>query len=157
MPDPYERHSRSRWEWGSPGARSQERAAATQDDPTRNRIPGKKNPGLCKGEHWKGPHRTVLEPRYWTWHKGSCGWRPSYNGDAPWWNCYHHEICEGCGKDFGKVTPARCPGYHEITQAEQRAIDVEVAAHKQRVAARAVRKRVITGPQGYRKKKPGSA
>lgn len=156
MPDPYERHSRSSWEWGSPGARSQERAAAAHDDPTRNRTPGKKDPGLCKGEHWKGPHRTEVLPRpYGRPTSRGCGWRASYGKDqAPWWSCYHREICIGCQKDFGAVSPQRCPLFHEITPADQKRIDVEVAAWEERRKTwRSPRKPVITGPQGYRKKK----
>lgn len=156
MPDPYERHSRSRWEWGSPGARSQERAAAAHDDPTRNRTPGKKDPGLCKGEHWKGPHKTEVRTRHGGWSGArTCRWRPSYDGSDPWWTCCHHEICVGCGKDFGKVSPRQCPLFHEVTPAEQRFLDAELVTwRKRRASQRIYRKPAITGPQGYRKKRP---
>jgi hypothetical protein len=161
MPDPYERHSRSRWEWGTPGARSQGRAAAAQEqlvpDIIREgkRPPGKKDPNLCKGQHWKGSHtlEPVINVNGWR-SKKECGWGISWVwGDCkPVWYCCHELICSGCGKNPGKSP--ECPLYHEITTAEQAFLDEEIRKSQERHAAwRLRRKPVINGPQGYRKKR----
>lgn len=156
MPDPYERHSRSRWEWGTPGSRSQERAKATRDDPARSRIPGRKNPDLCKGTHWKGPHdpRIEVNTSGWTGGREECGWSVwSWRSSEPYWWCRHVLICAGCGKNFGGVPMSQCPLYHAVTPAEQAALDAEVTRQDEHRAAWRIRKPVITGPQRYRRKR----
>lgn len=161
MPDPHDRHARSKWEWGSPGQRSQERAAAAQDDPTRNKPPAKKDPDLCKGQHWKGPHTPEIEENPKAWLGGKrrvCNWGlrswVREDEDPFGWFCQHVLICSGCGKDFGGVYFRRCPLYHDITRAEQEYLDGELAAYRKRRASWKTRtRRVIDGPTGYRKKR----
>ena len=159
MPDPYERHSRSRWEWGSPGSRSQERAAAAQDDPAKTRTPGKKDPDLCKGQHWKSGHTPALRVRipYFRKSKVYCYWGLPYwddDADAAWY-CSHEEYCSGCGKILlTRISNAQCPQYHEITKTEKASVEREREERAVRRASWKKRPRkVITGPQGYRKKR----
>lgn len=155
MPEPYDRHSRSRWEWGNPGARSQERAAAAQE-PSVKRPPGKKDPDLCKGQHWKGPHTPEIEvnPSGWPMSRKECGWGVSWVwGECkPVWYCRHVLICSGCGKDFGVCPLAQCPLHHEITPEERAFLDEKIRESEERHSAWR-RKPIINGPQGYRKKK----
>lgn len=147
MPDPYERHSRSRREWGSPGQRSQERAAATQDDPVRRKVPAKKDRDLCKGQHWKGPHTPEIELEYnqVTGQPGTCGWRGRWwSSSKPYnWTCSHVLRCSGCGKDFGGASRGQCPRFHEITSEERQLIDAENAAAEERRARWKTRTRKI--------------
>ena len=157
MPD-RGRHARSKWEWGTPPPRSQERAAAAQDDPVRKKAPAKKDPDLCKGRHWKGPHTPEPEltchPQ--TGQPGDCAWKGRYWGsDEDYhWACSHVLKCPGCGKDFGRASPGQCPRFREITPSERSRIDAENAESAARQAKwRWARRKVIDGPQGYRKKK----
>jgi len=156
MPDPYERHGRpGRWDYAeSQPARSSARAAAAEE-PAVKRPPGKKNPDLCKGQHWKGAHtpETELSSTRYIAPNAKCGWRVDYK-DETYWFCHHVLICSGCGKDFGGVYMKRCPLYHDITPAEQEWISKEIEeSRKRRAKWRIHRRPVITGPQGYRKKR----
>lgn len=155
MPDPYDRHGRSRDpDWGSNPPRSQQRAAAAEDDKGK-RPPGKKDPDLCKAEHWKAPHQLVLRIRELGWRREmKCGWGTSYfyRGDARW-HCAHEEACSGCGKImFPSIPKERCPEYHEITSEELAAVQADYA-RREAAISRARRRPVIDGPQGYRKQK----
>jgi hypothetical protein len=161
MPDPFERHARSKWEWGAPGARSQERADAAHDDPARKRVPGKKDPALCKAVHWKGPHQPELRMREYGWRRtATCKWAISgwRKPGEPSWHCAHEEVCSGCGKILrANISDEECPGYHPITAAEIAAIEAKRAEEEARLAAAQARwqprRLPITGPQGYRKKR----
>lgn len=110
MPDPYERHGRDKWEWGTSGPRSQQRAAAA-DDEKLPKVPGKKDPSACKQNHW-GPHEPelILVP-YGS--RPKCGWYPSYahRGEfVPRWDCLHQEHCRHCGKVLrDRLKAAECP------------------------------------------------
>lgn len=167
MPDPFERTGRAgKWDWdNSQPARSQARAAAAQEHlvPEVNkegkRPPGKKDPNLCKGQHWKGPHTPGIELQNNGWlagRKKECGWAVYWrmHERKPYWSCRHVLICSGCGKDFGACLPAQCPLYHPVTSKEQAWIDAEIARREQQEASWVRRRKpIITGPQGYRKKK----
>lgn len=154
MPDPYERHARTRdlsGAWGpNPGRRQARMAAAAE--PVVKRPPGKKDPDLCKALHW-APHKPVLRIREFSWKKPlKCAWRNFWSRDVPEWDCNHEEVCSGCGKVLRiTVGAAGCPDFHEITETEQQALDTEIELWRVRRAAR--RRPVIDGPQGYRKKK----
>jgi hypothetical protein len=154
MPDPYDRHARPGKWWGYYGgqpARTQTRARAAKE-PDGKRPPGKKDPDLCKGQHWKSTHTPEIglgKTRY----KTVCGWRVDYK-DETYWFCLHVLTCSGCGKDFGGVFMKQCPLYHDVTPAEQAWIGKEIEERKERRARWKIHHRpVITGPQGYRKKR----
>jgi hypothetical protein len=158
MPDPYERHSRNRWEWGSPPGRSEMNRDAAQDDPARAHTPGKKDKDLCKTAHWRGPHqpelRMMLNP--FNLKKRECGWgaRGWISEEEIHWYCYHDEICTGCGKVLRSfINKEECPGYHEITAEETAACEAERQRRREFRVSYQIRKPIITGPQGYRKPK----
>jgi hypothetical protein len=119
------------------------------------RPSSRKNPELCKGLHWQ-PHVPVITLRMLRVKKG-CGWSilPWNFAPDPYWSCWHVLICEGCGKNFGRIPVAQCPSYHAITPGERELLDTIVSDY-QTWASRGKRKirGIITGPQGYRKKRP---
>jgi hypothetical protein len=47
-----------------------------------------------------------------------------------------------------------CPEWHPITDAERSRVEAEIERRREHRSARAERKPVITGPQGYRRPKP---
>jgi hypothetical protein len=154
MPDPYERHSRpGRSDYAdSQPSRSSAKAAAAQE-PQGKRPPGKKNPDLCKAQHWKSGHTGELrEVRQYRKKTPGCYWIPSHTGMKPWWHCCHEKICSGCGKilQYG-ISPRECPFYHELTASELAAIEAET--DRIRNLRKGIMRPRITGPQGYRKKK----
>jgi hypothetical protein len=165
MPDPYERFGRpGKYDYDdSQPSRSAARDAAAQEHlqpeiiPEGKRPPGKKNPDLCKGQHWKGPHTPEAVVNVNGWHsKNECGWGVSWiwGNCEPVWYCRHVLICSGCGKDLGKPSVEECPLYHEITPEEQTLLDEKIRESEERhLAWQQRRKPVIQGPQGYRKKR----
>jgi hypothetical protein len=160
MPGPFERRSRPNGSCEglySQPSRSQLRSAAVAADvrePAR-KAPGKKDPALCKAAHWKGPHKPGLiknEPLFR--REFPCRWDASWTADGPEWFCYHEERCARCGKVLrSRVGREECPEFRPITDDELAAIEAEIKRHEGIRAARAARKPVITGPQGYRKRK----
>lgn len=158
MPDPYERHGRGSGEWDGQPPRTQQRAAAAADDPDpARRGHGKRDPGLCKGMHWKAPHQPVL--RQYSWNNSTCGWTVYWHGREPsepvWW-CGHQEYCSACGKQLQfRLLGKQCPGWHPMTKAEQTQLDAKRQDMLDRAARwrYAPRKPPITGKQGYRKPK----
>lgn len=159
MPDPHERHGRpGRYDYAdSQPSRSQQKAVAAQE-PAGKRPPGKKDRDLCKGRHWKGPHvpEVRLEYNRVTGQPGKCGWRGRWwSSSKPYnWTCSHVLKCSGCEKDFGGASRGQCPYFHEITDEERQSVDAKNAAMEKRQARWKTRtRRIITGPQGYRKKK----
>jgi hypothetical protein len=174
MPDPYERHARPGKHafYGEPpkGSRGQLRDAAAQEQlvpeilKEGKRPPGKKDPDLCKARHWKGPHTPELRVRApWSRRRAdrvSCYWGLPYwsdIGQQPLWYCSHEEHCSGCGKILRtRISDVECPLYHEIIKAEREAIETEAGKIRDQRAKWRYRKRpLITGPQGYRKKRDG--
>jgi len=160
MPDPYERHARpGRWDYASSQPpRSLAKAAAAQE-PQGKRPPGRKDPDLCKAQHWKGSHTPELR-EVKAYRRGTmpcCYWAPSYTGREPWWFCCHEEVCSGCGKILEyKILSSRCPHYHEILPEEREWLAAETERTRELRAKWSYRKRpLITGPQGYRKKRDG--
>jgi hypothetical protein len=170
MPDPFERHSRpGYWDyWGPVPSRSQQRAAAAAEQlhpevvPQGKRPPGRKDPDLCKGAHWKGPHRPGIRLRANGWLGGrqECGWGTSWRGGEEHhaFFCRHEEVCTACGKTLrGSNIPAsECPLFHAITPEEHARIEAEIKRREELgTKRRARRKPPITGPQGYRRRKAG--
>jgi hypothetical protein len=162
MPDPYERHSRNSWEWGPVPARGQSRAAAAdQDLGSVKRLPAKKDPSRCKAAHWKGPHQRELRVKeYGGWQrKGRCAWVISWTDpDKLTWNCLHEAFCPGCGKVLATVIGfSDCPDAHPVTGDDRAWFEKEHARRDALTARRKLRGRpVISGPQGYRKRKKES-
>jgi hypothetical protein len=162
MPDQWERHGKAnKWgydDWDSIPSRSQQRQAAANDDPVRDRVPGKKNKDACKANHW-GPHTPnyVFFRNPWrTRAMTNCGWSTVYrNGQfTPTWYCGHSGRCTACGKRLWK--PPVCPT-RTRDDIEPPVWIVEQAKEETReyLARRAkwMPRRVIKGPSHYRKPK----
>jgi hypothetical protein len=163
MPDPYERHSRPNGcceSWYGQPSRSQLRAAVVAEQvhpeviPQGKRPPGRKDRNLCKAAHWKGPHQPEFTITQGGWSRGECRWGISWTDpDQPSWICRHEERCAGCGRVLRtSVSSAECPDFRPVTEQEQAAIEAEIVRREQVVPWRRQRP-VITGPQGYRKKR----
>lgn len=132
MPGRFERHARSRWQWGTPGSRSAEVRGAAQADPDpAKRAAGRKNTKRwCRGKPGV-EHRRVIVLHSQYGHK--CGWRETghwvYAGPrlprgvpvpGPWrrnrefvvtdrrWQCLHEVQCLACQKYLGPAP--ECPG-----------------------------------------------
>ena len=135
MPGRFERHARSKWDWGLPGSRSAEVRDAAQADPEPARkAPAKKDTRRwCRGKPGV-KHRVVIVLHSPYGHR--CGWRrtghwvqtgPSLPKGVPvpkrwrWsqrgnrefvvtdrtWVCLHERQCITCSKFLGPA-PA-CP------------------------------------------------
>lgn len=162
MPGQFERHARGKWEWTLPGSRSAEVRTAAADDPEpARRPPGRKNTrAWCKGKQGVGHvPQLVWHPVLWGLGDPSCRWRPSWltpDGEyAACWSCNHREECARCGKVLrAGVLRSECPAYPG-TPEQHTAAEVEAAAIRERIAQRRAvpRRPVITGPQGYRRKR----
>lgn len=173
MPSPFERHSRPD-EWSGQPSRSQLRRAAAEDDAGTNgsidstgvvgkRAPGKKDKSLCKAAHWKGPHQPEIVLANETWEdqfRSCCRWGPIWSGEdhaaVVRWRCAHEVHCAGCGRIMEyRIPKEKCPTYPGTE--EQRAVAQQQAFewNEERRSSkwRPRRKPIITGPQGYRKKK----
>lgn len=164
MPDPFDRHARPGDGWEAQPSRSQLRRAAAMedggdsravDDPliVAKRAPGRKDRNLCKAAHWKGPHQPEIRPCIdpFTNHGRECGWDASWRQDKPVWVCRHEEVCTGCLKVLrGLLGRDDCPDFRPITEDERERIGAEIASRRE---WRQSRKPVITGHQGYRRKR----
>lgn len=160
MPDPFERHGRKRNEWDSRPSRSAARTAAAtvpEREPAK-KAPGKKDPDLCKATHWKRPHQPGLRLRS-DGQGRQCGWDIHWWKEKATWVCYHEEACSGCGKILRSRLPdEECPQFCPLTAGQQASIDSRIAARKEEAAQWLARRRrqpkpVISGPQGYRRKR----
>lgn len=167
------RHARSKWEWGTPPSRSAERSQAVAEDV---REPAKKAPARkdtrswCKGKVGTGHVPAIVVDHAYPFRfdrrTTGCHWRVGWSSDKAadivFWGCLHHELCANCGKvlrDRWSLPSAECPAYpgspEQRAEAEAELIETE----KRRAeweGKRRTRKRPITGPQGYRRKRAPS-
>ena len=163
MPRRFERHARSKSDWGSPPGRSAERSSAAAE-------PAKRAPARKDTRRWcKGKPGREHVPRIVRLRTGyvsrSCEWVPRYDwrairaGDDNFpvrWACGHFESCANCGKilrDLGGIPVAECESYPG-SDAQRAAAEREAAEFLERRAGRRRnRKPPVTGPQGYRRRK----
>jgi hypothetical protein len=164
MPRLNERHGRGtgRDSYDSQPSRSDlVRAAVDDDDP--DPVKGKVIPwpkGKCKRS--KAGHEAIIQLRQdymvTRWSK-ECGWKPYWGGanaagELAWYACYHEMVCRHCGKVLvnvmGRGSCPLAPGKED----EKKRVEAEAAAMPAR-SWRPRKKPVITGPQGYRKKRAG--
>jgi hypothetical protein len=174
MPQEHDRHSKSSSEWGTEPSRSQQRAAAASDDPTRASLPSKQKKGVCKGaDGWHLDHDLVFtrEQAIGGGDKPPCHWAALGNWVAserryiytPGWSCTHEERCARCGHlerhgfqirndgdcpDRDSADPTVPGGVLRDCEAKQRDVDERSAKWAERIR---FRKPPVTGPQGYRK------
>jgi hypothetical protein len=164
MPHPFDRHSRRKDDWGTPGSRSAERAAAAaaeETDPAK-RTPARKDPERCKGNQG-GPHAPEVSLRHESPEdefRSRCRWGTVWSREdrdmVVAWHCEHERRCTGCGLVSGRhVRDEECPVFPGTP--EQRAVVQQQLFERKeqlRTSPRwSRRKPVITGPQGYRKKR----
>jgi len=164
MPQPNVRHADTGWEWGPNPSRGEITRRATADDPEpARRPPGRKNTrDWCKGKVGREHELGITLGSYpWCLRDGGCRWLARWSlREETWtaqWVCAHHESCSRCGKVFREpwdLAAAECPAFTEDGHAE-------AAAEAARIGARSAlrpraRRRVIDGPQGYRRKRPAS-
>lgn len=164
MPGKFERHARSRWEWGTPGSRSGDLRRAVDDDPAGKPPPGRKDPSRCKGNHG-GPHIPVIALHHETPEdefRSRCRWIPVWSRKektcVAGWHCEHVERCVKCGLIIERFAGRdRCPVYpgteEQKAVAEQEAFEWNERRRTASNRLSSVRKPVINGPQGYRRKR----
>lgn len=115
-------------------------------------APGKKDKDLCKQNHWQ-PHGYELRVRQYGWAKRkTCRWHAAWTpgGYQIRWYCGHEAYCPYCGKNLERRMPAAaCPDWAEITETERASLEQAIAGR----AVRRARRKMITGPSHYRKKK----
>lgn len=158
MPDQWEHYGKRYYAegWESGPSRRQQRNQAANDDPVRDRTPGKKDKSKCKANHW-GPHSpSYIFNNFWHRDMTSCGWGTLFRHGqfVPSWWCGHSGRCVKCGKRL--PAPAVCPK-RDFDNLEPPAWVVEEAKVKtQEYLARRAKwspRRVIRGPSHYRKPK----
>ena len=154
------RHARSKTDrWDSLPARSAEvQAAAAVDPDPAKRAPSRKDTRhLCKGKPGR-EHVPVIVIAQSTYVRGDCEWgsRFPWHDEPVTWLCHHSEVCAVCQKILREpwdLAPAECPGYPG-SQAQHAEAEAEARASAARVAEYQARRRpVITGRQGYRRRR----
>lgn len=165
MPQPHTRHARpSGWDSyeSQPSRSSEVRAAIAEDDPEP--VRGKAIPwpsGKCK-RNGGGAHSAVVQVRndYFTARNGAnCGWRLgwTYNRETGlrniYYACWHETVCQLCGKILvHSMDKGSCPLAAEREDERER-VAAEAAANRPPSRNNWRRRPVITGPQGYRRKR----
>lgn len=155
MPRRFERHKRTS-EWYAAPSRSTEVRQATGADPEPARkAPGRKDTRRwCRGKPGVG-HAPVLVFRP-VLARLACAWRPDWPYEHACWECYHQEECGRCGKVLRtswQLAAGECPAYPG-DPAQRAAAEAECAEIRERVeASRQARRPVVTGPQGYRRRR----
>jgi hypothetical protein len=157
----FERHARSRTDWDTQPSRSAERQAAA-GEPERQ-APGRKDRRAHCKENAGGPHvpAVVFMAAVFRPDRG-CEWMPSWSRkergyDGAGWYCRHEEHCSRCGKVLRvTVTDNECPAYpgNPVQRADAEADALR--AQERQDAWRQRKRKIITGPQGYRRKRAGA-
>lgn len=130
MPDPYERHARTKdpsgWEGQNP--RSARKLAA--EEPPAKTPPSKLKHGECKGpDGWKPQHTRVLVLRKLGIARG-CEWGLDWRNDGPRWFCRHEAHCADCGKLLEQDISYACPDRHPVTDEDQARLDQQLETRK---------------------------
>ena len=172
MPRRLERHARGKGVWDSAPSRSAElqQAARADPDPAKRSPARKDTRSWCKGKAGR-EHvlHLVLVPDRLSWRAGKaqvCEWASAWGIDGQeyrlGWACRHREECAACGRIFrehydlkGEECPAYPgdPGQRAEAQAEVGRDQEQCASWP--AAAPRWRRPVITGPQGYRRRREG--
>ena len=163
MPRRFERHKRTKWEWGLPARSAEVQEAARADPDPAKRAPARKDTrSWCKGKVGVGhaPELVLSPPVLTRW---ACEWSPglwsSEDGSFPVkWRCCHREICQRCSKvlrEPWELKRAECPAYPGSGE-QHAAAEAEAEKMSERHRAWWGRRRpAITGPQGYRRRREG--
>lgn len=170
MPDQFDRHARSRWEYGSPPSRADQvkaAAAASAGEPRRPRS--RKDRARWCGGHTGREHHPQILLRVTNPMPGVCGWQPRFTrsghgfGYVAVWTCGHEERCTECGRRIRStlnIRPQECPRWprpdSERVAAQQQAAIAqgEYDIRRGRWASRVKARPPVTGRQGYRRGRP---
>ena len=168
MPRRFERHKRTKWEWGLPARSGEVREAARADPDPAKRAPARKDTkSWCRGKEGR-EHvlHLVLVPDYLSRRAKVCEWASAWSIDGQeyrlGWVCMHREECVNCGRIFREhydLKGEECPAYPG--DAAQRAeAEAQVGRDEEQRASWLAsrphwRRPVITGPQGYRRRREG--
>jgi hypothetical protein len=150
--------------WVTEPGRAEERREAAAEP--AKQPPGKKDTRQwCKGKPGREHQRGNLVLKRWGHGDRGCGWRPYWAHDkGDWdngeykvqWECWHRDTCGECGKVLRDQVPAReCPDYpgtgeqKAAAEREAREWAERRAEHRRRWG----RKKPVTGPSHYRKKR----
>lgn len=157
MPDQWERHGRSNEYWDTVPSRRQQRLAAANDDPVKDKTPGKKDKNACKANHW-GPHVPSWTFDNFPWRdRTNCGWGTIWSkGDVfiPYWWCGHSGRCKLCGKRLPH--PSTCPTRTRNDMEPPQWVVEEAQTKTREYQARRIKwrpRKIIKGPSHYRKPK----
>ena len=156
MPGRLERHARSKWDWGTGHSRSAQRLEAVTE-PDR-KAPGRKDRKTRCKQNGGGPHVPAVAFIAPGLSAGDCRWVPCWSWrerrfDSTAWSCFHEEQCSLCGKVLrASVTLGECPAYPG-DPAQRAAAEADAVRAQERQDAWRGRRKVITGPQGYRRRR----
>lgn len=151
--------------WGPVRGRAAVKAAAISE-------PAKRPPAKKDTKHWcRGKEGVQHVPQIVLSHDGfrsrACEWVSKFDyrairrGEDDYriaWACGHQELCSRCGKilrERWELRQEECPAYPGSPEQRSEA-EREAAAYPDLFRAREARygrKRAITGPQGYRRKR----
>jgi hypothetical protein len=148
------RHARSRENWDSQPSRSAERREAAAE-PERT-APGRKDRrACCKRNSW-GPHVPAIVAAH---AYRPCAWGPHWSikdraFDSVTWRCWHEERCVHCGKVLRvAIRREECPVYPGDPAQRVVAEADAVRAQERQDAWRHRKRKVIIGPQGFRRQR----
>ena len=141
--------------WNPAPARTAERAQAITE-PQRT-APGRKNTrDFCRGKQ-DVPHVPAVmfvPPVFQRARQPECEWGSRWDVEDVGWRCHHQCHCESCGKVLStSVEREQCPAYPGSGEQHAEAIEAARIAEERWRERRAGRRKVIDGPQGYRRKK----
>lgn len=162
-----ERHARGKGWWDQNPSRSAElgAAVAADPDPSRTAPAVKDTRRWCRGKPGR-VHKPEIVRTHLGWQPAVCKWAGRHDfrllrqgrdedGTTVGWVCYHEERCSACGKvlrSSWELRRVECPVFPG--SAEQKAeAEREAAEYPERWRSQRRPRRVITGPQGYRRKR----
>lgn len=151
------RHARSKSDWDTQPSRSAERREAAAE-PDRQ-APGRKDRRAQCKKNGGGPHIPAIvfiAPVFDSY--STCEWVPhwsrrkrSYNGTG--WSCRHEERCSCCGRVLRMVVvPSECPAFPG-DPVQRAAAEIDAVCAQERQDTWRGRRKVISGPQGYRRRR----
>jgi hypothetical protein len=164
MPDPFDVHAQSKWDWGGPQRGSANRGAISDQvaDPAPAKAPpGRKDPEHCKQSPDK-MHHEALACRPWHRLATECHWAPLWSrGPRNYvlgWRCYHEAHCEYCGKIFiRRIADEQCPAYPGTEEQKAEAADKVAECNQPRQVTpwQQARSAAKSRRTGYRRPKAG--
>jgi hypothetical protein len=140
-------------EWGAAPGRLAEKAAAIAE-PAKGAPARKDTRRWCRGKRGV-PHHPVIvfTPPLYRRGEAECEWDSRWSGDVRW-HCHHQEHCGACGKVLRvSVGCGECPAYPGSDGQHAAAAGEARAAEERWLGRQAGRRKVIAGPQHYRRRR----